>query len=299
MLAPSSRITTKKVLGACSKACSIQRGYGKKPILNSFGTTSSAFVRSFSSKNNSNSSNNNNNKEPNSFRPRRRLPKALIKFEAPTPKKSSKKATPPIKVTDSSGANESLEALYGQQTGSLIRHLRRTEENKGVLNDETAFLSAEDTMRAADYLTADTGSIEDLVGERRAMMDAWDEEQAKLFKKSMAEITEEQTEFSFNDLPWKEDANVKESYNAQSQNGPNEDAEDPHQKAFGPWSETVIRVDRVQKVQRGGTMVRYRALVVGGKRTNIFSTFVYLEAFFKLKGTVINIPFSIFHFVSR
>lgn len=40
--------------------------------------------------------------------------------------------------------------------------------------------------------------------------------------------------------------------------------EDPNRRAHGPWSETIIRVDRVQKVQRGGTKVRYRALVIGG-----------------------------------
>lgn len=40
--------------------------------------------------------------------------------------------------------------------------------------------------------------------------------------------------------------------------------DDPNQEAFGPWSETTVRVDRVQKVERGGTTVRYRALLIGG-----------------------------------
>jgi len=40
--------------------------------------------------------------------------------------------------------------------------------------------------------------------------------------------------------------------------------EDPNQEAYGPWGECTIKVDRVQKVERGGTTVRYRALVVGG-----------------------------------
>ncbi len=31
----------------------------------------------------------------------------------------------------------------------------------------------------------------------------------------------------------------------------------------------VVRVDRVQKVQRGGTMVRYRALVIGGNANGV------------------------------
>ncbi|KAL7472702.1 hypothetical protein ACHAXS_013683 [Conticribra weissflogii] len=40
--------------------------------------------------------------------------------------------------------------------------------------------------------------------------------------------------------------------------------EDPNQEAFGPWGECTIKVDRVQKVERGGTTVRYRALLIGG-----------------------------------
>jgi len=40
--------------------------------------------------------------------------------------------------------------------------------------------------------------------------------------------------------------------------------QDPNQEAFGPWGECTIKVDRVQKVERGGTTVRYRALVIGG-----------------------------------
>ncbi|KAL3796367.1 hypothetical protein ACHAW5_001693 [Stephanodiscus triporus] len=40
--------------------------------------------------------------------------------------------------------------------------------------------------------------------------------------------------------------------------------EDPNQEAFGPWGECTIKVDRVQKPERGGTTVRYRALVIGG-----------------------------------
>ncbi|KAL7552300.1 hypothetical protein ACHAWF_015533 [Thalassiosira exigua] len=40
--------------------------------------------------------------------------------------------------------------------------------------------------------------------------------------------------------------------------------EDPNREAYGPWAECTIKVDRVQKVERGGTTVRYRALVIGG-----------------------------------
>jgi len=43
-----------------------------------------------------------------------------------------------------------------------------------------------------------------------------------------------------------------------------DDDYDPNQRAYGQWSESVVAVDRVQKVMRGGTTVRYRALAIGG-----------------------------------
>lgn len=120
-------------------------------------------------------------------------------------------------------------------------------------------------MRAADYLVADTGSTSDLVGERRALMDAWDEEHKENFQKQLDEIMEEQSEFKFDYLPWKEDEKGNsEAFDRSNTSDLENEDKDPNQKAFGPWSETIVRVDRVQKVQRGGTMVRYRALVIGG-----------------------------------
>lgn len=204
-----------------------------------------------------------NKDEQAPFRPRRRPPKSFV--EAPKPKVRSKKAKAPIRLTKSV-ANETIESKYGHGTAAAIRHLRRTKEEKGAINNDTVFRSAEETMRAADYLTADAGSTEDLVGERRAMMDAWDADHAENFKKQLEEIMEEQSEFAFQDLPWKEDEKKDSdgSFDRGSSSQGNNEGEDPNQKAFGPWSETIIRVDRVQKVQRGGTMIRYRALVVGG-----------------------------------
>ena len=58
-------------------------------------------------------------------------------------------------------------------------------------------------------------------------------------------------------------SNYNHNHNHHIDPQPN-DNYDPNQKAYGPWSESIISVDRVQKVTRGGTTVRYRALAIGG-----------------------------------
>lgn len=66
------------------------------------------------------------------------------------------------------------------------------------------------------------------------------------------------------------DINARDEEDQEREEKPDEilemikNGEDPNQEAFGPWGECTIKVDRVQKVERGGTTVRYRALVIGG-----------------------------------
>jgi len=181
-----------------------------------------------------------------------------------------------------------LELQYGYNTATTIKHIKQTKKQKGDISSTTLLSNIDETMRLADYLSSATGSTEDLVGERRGLMIDDDEEEdeygegIKEFEKNLKLMKEEQSEFSFKDLPWKEDEednDNKNSHNKEDKMKSNstgmsmEDGEDLNQKAFGPWSETIIKVDRVQKVQRGGTMVRYRALVVGG-------TLLYFILFF-------------------
>jgi hypothetical protein len=217
-------------------------------IYKAFGATSSAAFSSSSSKDG----------QPPQFRPRRRTPKNFQ--EVPKTKFRSRKATSPITLSNKN-PNASLESKYGNATAAAIRDVRRNKERDGSVHTT----DAEATMRIADYLTAEIGSTEDLVGERRALMDAWDSNQAELFQTELEKLIDEGSEFSFKDLPWKEgeskENNAQFGSTSSSVDG---DAEDPNQKAFGPWSDTIVRVDRVQKVLRGGTMVRYRALVIGG-----------------------------------
>lgn len=130
-------------------------------------------------------------------------------------------------------------------------------------------------MKAADYLTADLGTTEDLVGQRRALnmgdtLGALTPQELKDLKTEMEDVIKDEHGKNWVDGKfWEVDEEEEEELRAQSEHinisgDYDEKAIDYNRKAHGPWSETIIRVDRVQKVQRGGTMVRYRALVIGG-----------------------------------
>lgn len=178
------------------------------------------------------------------FRPSSLTPKPIQKSLSPKHKKLSKKAKPVIPLTNN----------IDTQTKDTLHYLSR----KG---DES--MNHESSLRIADYLTSTPGSTEDLVGRRRAFMDASPEEQ-KLLQKQLEELMDEASKDTWKDVTWNQKhegfPNPKEEgYSTITAN-----QEDNMQKAFGDWSETIVRVDRVQKVQRGGTMVRYRALVIGG-----------------------------------
>lgn len=138
-------------------------------------------------------------------------------------------------------------------------------------------INAESMMRAADYITSDPGTTEDLVGERRVLSsntNNWSKEEQLNFKTNLEDFVKSQEGKEWNVGRWWEEEEIKkeeEEWVERNKNrkeisgAPMEPGdEDPNRKAHGPWSETIIRVDRVQKVQRGGTMVRYRALVIGG-----------------------------------
>ncbi len=98
------------------------------------------------------------------------------------------------------------------------------------------------------------------------MMSASSPQEAMEFQKNVDAIIQHQADHNWDDLSWNEtpsseSKNQKENYASSNEQ---DSDHDPLQKAYGPWSETIVRVDRVQKVQRGGTMVRYRALVIAG-----------------------------------
>lgn len=193
----------------------------------------------------------NNKRGRGGFRPRRPTPKSLKETSSPPPRAKSLKAN----------SDEELDAA--------LKFLQRAKTNHGSVHVSDLGYSHETMLRATDYLTAETGTTEDLVGERRALMDAWDPEQAKNFKAVLEETVREEADKGFQGLSWVEDElnkqGKKEPEGKPEILGPDDEGYVNHlQKAFGDWSETIVRVDRVQKVERGGTIVRYRALVIGG-----------------------------------
>jgi len=146
-----------------------------------------------------------------------------------------------------------LEEEFGLDAAEALRHTWRSQERGGPPDIEAQ-------LRAVDYLTAAPGSTEDMVGERRGAMDTWTEEERKAFTESLDDLIEEERVrgLKLGDLDM-DDGTIPSN-----DDGAYDSRVDPNQRAFGQWGETIVRVDRVQKVQRGGTMVRYRALVVGG-----------------------------------
>lgn len=113
-------------------------------------------------------------------------------------------------------------------------------------------------------MTADEGTTEDLVGKRRALMDLDSTQEAEDFEKKLMDWVEEESDKGWKNVSWAEKDDNEEDKKRDQGSAVIDDGVDLMQKAHGPWSETIVKVDRVQKVQRGGTMVRYRALVIAG-----------------------------------
>lgn len=177
--------------------------------------------------------------------PRRRSPKYFQK--SPKRKTWSKKSKPPHLLNTEK--NE-----LGTLAESTLKYLNR--HGNTVLPHDAA-------LRFADYLTSKPGTTEDLVGERRALMDAWSPEEAEKTRVALNDVMKEISKNSWDsEVERLKDKELGIKFKHDSHF--NESKEDPLQLAFGPWSDTIITVDRVQKVQRGGTIVSYRALVIGG-----------------------------------
>ena len=198
------------------------------------------------------------------FRPRRRVPRTYRPLQA-RPKPKARRGPPngsdtlfPHTVEQELGSDArrpstELEQAYGLDAAEALHSLARRKERGGSPDIEAQ-------LRAVDYLTAPSGSTEDMVGERRAAMESWTEEERRDFTETLDKLIEEErvrglklTSVDADDDMTKKKGSV-----------PQDARIDPNQRAFGQWGETIVRVDRVQKVQRGGTMVRYRCLVVGG-----------------------------------
>lgn len=183
----------------------------------------------------------------------------------------------------------------GTLMGGALRSLRHEQQQQQqqqkntTTNDEI-----ENQMRLMDYFTSESGSTEDLVGTRRAVsMETYtntssttnvskEEEAAQaanphtaaqmlLQKKAQKSqqllhtieqfVDHERSDYM--DLPTTDVITEQDIQKANSSSNVTNQIP-PNQLAHGPWGEMLIRTDRVSKMWRGGRIISFRALVIGG-----------------------------------
>ena len=207
------------------------------------------------------------------FRPRRRPDK---KYRPIVIKKTKKKHDfNPVELGDVKNPSDELEETFGPAGADVIRDVRREMElrEQGMRDDPV-----EQELRMANYLAAPTGSLEDMVYERRALaLEIPDEkEREEWVNKIESEINAEHEKIMGLDEKSKDQVSVKSDdasdydYDDETRNLDNELERDPdtefyeNQLAHGVWSEMLVTVDRNVKLWRGGRLESYRALVIGG-----------------------------------
>lgn len=211
------------------------------------------------------------------FRPR---PRSAASWKLPSKRgkpRNPMKVDPRLFVNlgDVPNPKDELEADFGPFAADVLRDVHRKSMHKLSLDE-----MVEEHLRMADYMIAETGSTEDLVGERRAMADAWTPEEAQEAEREFEEMLEEER---FKDLNLEDDeeyegeeedefARLHSSLMDEDEEEILDDEEerdtdismDRNQLAHGDWGEYLVTVDRTVKLWRGGRLESYRALVVGG-----------------------------------
>jgi small subunit ribosomal protein S5 len=218
-----------------------------------------------------------NNNKTSGFRPRRRPDRNYRPIKA-----GPKKVIDPSPGNDHKFVNlekpaespiDEYDENFGRLGGEFVRHLRKQRE-EAFRNKTGYFDEAEEDLRMMDYYLAESGSLEDLVGERRALAKDFDNEQERMEYLSWLSRLEDEdrrgnmrldppgvinkTETLFS--PYAKEAD-------EDQESEDRDPEvylDPNQLAHGNWAQMLVSVDRNVKLWRGGRLESYRALVVGG-----------------------------------
>jgi small subunit ribosomal protein S5 len=208
-------------------------------------------------------------KQASSFRPRRNPSKSYRPFAVLKPKKKQADWNP-VQLGNVKNPLDDLDATFGPLAADVIRVARREREirRKG-LDEEDSF---EKELRMANYFTAATGSVEDMVTERRALaMDIPDENERRTFLDDLETMIEvKQREIMKLDGSDERDEEDEDRESDPSEEEEFDDERDPDvhidhtQLAHGDWSEMLITVDRNIKLWRGGRLESYRALVIGG-----------------------------------
>jgi hypothetical protein len=148
------------------------------------------------------------------------------------------------------------EKEVGPETAAIIHRAMFDTAN-------SKYLDFENVLRDLNSFVAPRGSTEALIAERRAFLEMETEEERQMYNDALQKKLEEARTHSYgvgdDDLP-------ERPYDEFFQDEEEKERAlltgcdiQPHHD----WSETVIRVDRVQKVTKGGTILRYRCLVVG------------------------------------
>jgi hypothetical protein len=120
--------------------------------------------------------------------PRKKLDEASLRSNAKNPLHDD---IDPMRVELGKVKNprDELEATFGPLAADVLRDVRREMALKRKGGEEDPF---EEELRMADYLTARTGSTEDLVGERRALaFDIPDEKERVRFMEELDSLVEE------------------------------------------------------------------------------------------------------------
>lgn len=174
---------------------------------------------------------------------------------------------------------DELDAKFGPLGGDFIRHLRK-ERARALAEQVLPGDGADEGLRMMDYYLSAPGSVEDLVGQRRALsldLDTEEEREEYLAELARMEADDRDRDMHIeNQSPtWLKrkailNASSKKLYSPYDDNGDDDEDKDPevyldpNQMAHGDWSELLIQVDRNIKLWRGGRLESYRALVIGG-----------------------------------
>ena len=222
--------------------------------------------------------NNWNNNKKGGFRPRRRPDRNYRPIKA-----GSKEFFDPNPGNDHKFINlekpaespiDEYDENFGRLGGEFIRHHRKQRE-EALRNKTGYFDQAEEDLRMMDYYLAESGSLEDLVGERRALAKDFDNEQERVeYLSWLSRLEDEDRRSNMRLDPPDAISKTETLFNPFANEGDDEEDDDddqdpdvyldPNQLAHGDWSQMLVTVDRNVKLWRGGRLESYRALVIGG-----------------------------------
>jgi len=174
--------------------------------------------------------------------------------------------------------DDELSQIYNPYVSDTIKYINRLKERGQHIN-ATPSEEFDKQLRLFDWITAEQGSTEDAIMTRRAFAEGtWNEEERKELKKTLDDMVEklreEQFELKKEDGEYSDDEDDKDDTIGDSEKNETEDDEENPEDERDlvkdtPWRDMIVDISRVQKVTRSGTIVSYRALVVGGNTRGV------------------------------